>query len=152
MTDRLYEIAKAFSFDSAHRLTGLPTGHKCARPHGHTYTAIVSLSSDTLDAVGMVLDYGELAPVKTYIDNELDHRDLCEVFPATNPTAENLALLLACVVIVYVPEVRHRDVDVAVTIKETPGTAATCRFPAGRMGTDECIAIIGDARALGADT
>ncbi|HCH32999.1 MAG TPA: 6-carboxytetrahydropterin synthase QueD, partial [Oceanospirillaceae bacterium] len=31
------EIYKDFSFDSAHFLPNVPTGHKCGRLHGHTF-------------------------------------------------------------------------------------------------------------------
>ena len=36
-----HTIGKRFSFEAGHRLGGLPEGHKCARPHGHSYTVEV---------------------------------------------------------------------------------------------------------------
>ena len=37
---RLY---KDFSFEAAHRLPNVPTGHKCARLHGHSFQVRVSV-------------------------------------------------------------------------------------------------------------
>lgn len=90
----MFVISKRFTFDASHQLHGLPEGHKCMRLHGHTYTAEVELSAGELDAVGMVLDYAELAPIKQYIDRCLDHRHLNDLLLDVNPTAENLAKYL----------------------------------------------------------
>lgn len=70
-----FEISKTFAFAAAHRLTGLPEGHKCARVHGHNYVVEVRLASASLDRrTGFVLDYGDLAPFGAWLDAELDHR------------------------------------------------------------------------------
>jgi 6-pyruvoyltetrahydropterin/6-carboxytetrahydropterin synthase len=89
-----YRIGKHFSFDAAHQLAGLPEGHKCARLHGHTYTAEFVLTSHELAGPGFVTDFGDLAPVKAFLDEQLDHRVLNEVLPV-EPTSENLARYLA---------------------------------------------------------
>lgn len=88
--DARFVIAKRFGFAAAHHLDGLPTGHKCTRPHGHTYTVEIQLASERLDAAGFVADYAELEAVRSYIDTELDHRDLNEVL-AVPPTCECIA-------------------------------------------------------------
>lgn len=86
----MYEIAKTFEFSAGHYLPQLPDGHKCKRPHGHNYAVTFVLRADVLDGRGFVVDYGELDPVKRYLDQTLDHRDLNEVlFPIT--TAEAIA-------------------------------------------------------------
>jgi 6-pyruvoyltetrahydropterin/6-carboxytetrahydropterin synthase len=76
-----FVIARRFSFAAAHHLDRLPEGHKCARPHGHTYVAEVQLAAAGLDQAGFVADFASLDPVKRYIDAELDHRDLNVVLP-----------------------------------------------------------------------
>ena len=83
-------IGKRFSFDAAHHLPGLPEGHKCARQHGHTYTVEVILAADALTGPGFVVDFGDLEPLRAYLDATFDHRDLNTVvdFP---PTSEHLA-------------------------------------------------------------
>lgn len=89
-----YRIGKTFSFDAAHQLGGLPEGHKCSRLHGHTYTVEIILSAIELHPPGFVTDFGDLAPVKNYLDNHLDHRVLNDVLPM-EPTSENIARHLA---------------------------------------------------------
>lgn len=67
-------IEKEFAWDSAHCLQGLPQGHKCQRLHGHSYRATVVLRGTQLNEVGFVVDYGELSPVKDFIDQNWDHK------------------------------------------------------------------------------
>ena len=38
------EIFKEFSFEAAHRLPNVPTEHKCARLHGHSFRVVLHLS------------------------------------------------------------------------------------------------------------
>jgi 6-pyruvoyltetrahydropterin/6-carboxytetrahydropterin synthase len=121
----MYTISKEFSFDASHSLEGLPMGHPCTRLHGHTYTVIVELTAPELDEVGFVLDYRELKLIKTFIDEHLDHRHLNDIVDF-NPTAENLALYLfnRFAGLDFVPIGKYIS---AVTVKETPKTAATWR-------------------------
>lgn len=96
----MYRIAKRFSFDAAHHLPSLPDGHKCKRPHGHTYSVEIQLRETIgLNEHAFVLDYGKLDVIKKWIDETLDHRDLNEVFSngdsqTMSTTAENLARYL----------------------------------------------------------
>lgn len=71
-----WTIMKEFSWSSSHCLEGLREGHQCGRNHGHNYNAIVVLSGTQLNDVGFVVDYGELSPVKDFIDKNWDHRFL----------------------------------------------------------------------------
>lgn len=86
----MYTIQKRFEFSASHQLNGLPEGHQCARLHGHNYIVEVVLQSDALNAVGFVVDYGELKPLKEYIDRTFDHRHLNDVLPFQT-SAENIA-------------------------------------------------------------
>ncbi len=85
-----YRIGKRYCFAAGHHLPTLPEGHKCGRPHGHTYTVEVVLVTTTLRGPGFVTDFDDLRPFGDYIDHELDHRDLNEVF-GFQPTCELLA-------------------------------------------------------------
>ncbi|MFF4169048.1 6-pyruvoyl tetrahydropterin synthase family protein [Streptomyces sp. NPDC001744] len=89
-----FTIGKTFDFEAGHRLASLPPEHKCSRQHGHTYQVEVVLSASSLQGPGFVTDFGDLAPFKRYLDSELDHRNLHEVF-AFEPTSELLAQYLA---------------------------------------------------------
>ena len=87
-----YTITKEFAFSASHQLAGLPDDHQCSRLHGHNYVIAVELSSDWLNEVGFVIDYGELSFVKTIIDTQFDHRHLNDVLNG-QPSAENMARL-----------------------------------------------------------
>lgn len=117
----MFTIAKRFSFDASHQLTGLPEGHKCTRLHGHTYTVELELAAPNVNDVGMVLDYGEMAPFKTWLDETFDHRHLNDVV-AFNPTAERLARHLFRVATEMLGGVVS-----AVRVSETPNTMAEYR-------------------------
>ena len=86
----MFRIWKDFSFEAAHHLNGLPSGHKCAQVHGHSYTATVELASPGVDEHGFVADFVELDPLKRYISTSLDHRDLNEVL-GFQPSCELIA-------------------------------------------------------------
>jgi 6-pyruvoyltetrahydropterin/6-carboxytetrahydropterin synthase len=122
-----YTISKDFSWSASHQLPGLPEGHPCGRLHGHNYVARVEISALLLDPVGFVLDYGLLAPFGQWIDDTLDHRHLNDVdaLAGRNPTAENLARMLARALRQVAPV--PAGADVAVSVSETPKTWATYR-------------------------
>lgn len=90
----MYRIGKQFTFEAAHHLPGLPAGHKCARVHGHSYTAEFVLASERLIPPGFVADFADLALVRRYIAAALDHQDLNEVLDV-EPTSEAIAEHLA---------------------------------------------------------
>jgi len=114
----MYTISKTFTFDAAHKLFGVPPKHKCGRFHGHTYQATFVFQSLELDeTVGWVFDYGDTTPIKTWIEDKLDHRTLNDAMLA-NPTAENLAHFM------FHNWIRDFPALVAVEIKETPATTA----------------------------
>lgn len=116
-----YVISKDFSFSAAHYLNGLDEEHPCSRMHGHNYIVRVELISDTLNAIGFVVDYRDLSPIKDWLNKELDHRCLNEVI-AANPTAENLAMHIAKIIrkVTNIP----REARVAVGVSETAKTWA----------------------------
>jgi 6-pyruvoyltetrahydropterin/6-carboxytetrahydropterin synthase len=117
----MYRITKEFHFSASHQLFGLPDDHQCARLHGHNYIVVVELVSDTLNQHGFVRDYLELAPLKGYIDDELDHRHLNDVLGDDCVTAERLAKHLHDWCAAHWPE------TAAVKVSETPKTWAEYR-------------------------
>jgi 6-pyruvoyltetrahydropterin/6-carboxytetrahydropterin synthase len=61
------------------------------RPHGHSYRVEVVVKTKELDSRGFAaVDYAEFDPFKAYLDANLDHRDLNDVFDFQT-TAENIA-------------------------------------------------------------
>ncbi len=113
----MYTITKQFEFEAAHALTKVPGGHKCKRLHGHNYVVTIELKSQKLDEFDFVVDFGELNRFKTYIDRELDHRNLNDCIPMET-TAENLARHF------YLYCVRIWPQTSAAIVAETRGTTA----------------------------
>ena len=102
----MHRVTKTIDFCYGHRLVDYDG--KCRYLHGHNGRLEVDVASDSLDDLGMVVDFGEVRDVvKGWIDSALDHRMiLCERDPllatlkdageplyvmAENPTAENIA-------------------------------------------------------------
>ena len=117
----MYTIAKQFQFSASHQLTTLEPEHPCARLHGHNYEVEVELSAAELDVHGFVRDYRELQTFKKYLDEEIDHRHLNEVFSSETVTAEFLARTFFFWCRAHWPEVS------AVRVSETPKTWAEYR-------------------------
>lgn len=102
-------ITKRLEFDAGHRLVNHEG--KCRNLHGHRWAVEVTISAPSRDAVGRVIDFGEVKKVLgQWIDEHLDHNmilneDDKEVIAAVsqwcrdgkpyivnfNPTSENLA-------------------------------------------------------------
>lgn len=82
-------VSKTFTFDAAHRLDKLPPDHKCHRLHGHTYKVEIMVKGE-LDAIGMVINYDDLARIWEPVNLLLDHRYLNEIPGLENPTTEHL--------------------------------------------------------------
>jgi 6-pyruvoyltetrahydropterin/6-carboxytetrahydropterin synthase len=55
------DLTSSYVFDAAHRIAGHPG--KCAWLHGHTYHLEVTVSSPTLNQLGMVMDFDDLRDV-----------------------------------------------------------------------------------------
>jgi 6-pyruvoyltetrahydropterin/6-carboxytetrahydropterin synthase len=69
----VYRIRKKFTFEAAHQLTTAYTApcHECV--HGHSYTVEMILSSEMLDGMNMVLDFGYLKRFKNTVMERWDH-------------------------------------------------------------------------------
>lgn len=72
--------------------------HFCAWIHSdnrgdpeNPYIIIVEFQSSFLNKREVVLGYEEMEPIKKYIDTNLDHKYLNEIFDTMNPTAELMA-------------------------------------------------------------
>jgi 6-pyruvoyltetrahydropterin/6-carboxytetrahydropterin synthase len=113
----MYFICKQFTFSASHQLDHLPEDHKCARLHGHNYTAELVLAASSLNEYDFVVDYGDLELFRKFIDERLDHRHLNDVVPYRT-TAENIAKWLFEVACSLFPQ------TVAVRVSETPKTWA----------------------------
>ncbi len=70
-----FQVTKVIEFSYGHRL--LNHDGKCRYLHGHNGMVEVDLGAETLDRMGMVIDFSRVSEVvKTWIDDNLDHRML----------------------------------------------------------------------------
>ena len=113
----MFTIRKEFHFSAAHQLNGLPDSHPCSRLHGHNYVVTFELKSPSLNEHSFVKDYRELDPIKKYIDEALDHKNLNEELSIPT-TAERIAA--------HLYEIFKEDYPqlAAVEVKETEKTSA----------------------------
>src|SRR3954466_15644659 len=105
----MYRVTREILFCYGHRL--LNYDGKCRHLHGHNGRAVVTLEAPTLDAKGMLVDFGEIKHhIQRWIDETLDHTMLlCREDPILpllveqgervfvmddNPPAENIARLI----------------------------------------------------------
>jgi 6-pyruvoyltetrahydropterin/6-carboxytetrahydropterin synthase len=105
----MFQVTREIRFCYGHRL--LNYNGKCRHLHGHNGRAIITLQSNKLDALGMVVDFSTIKKVVSgWIDANLDHRMILNkddpvlaylqkqgeplFLMDVNPTAENIAKLI----------------------------------------------------------
>lgn len=105
----MFSVTREIAFCYGHRL--MNHDGKCRHLHGHNGRAVITLASESLDGMGMVMDFSVLKRVVGgWIDQALDHKMLLHrddpalpllrgqgepVFVMdVNPTAENIARLI----------------------------------------------------------
>ena len=80
------KITRRFEFDAAHRLMGYEG--PCANIHGHRYVAEITVEGDTLNDLGMLVDFKVLKCIGIWIDTHWDHALL--LHPGDNEDFEGL--------------------------------------------------------------
>jgi 6-pyruvoyltetrahydropterin/6-carboxytetrahydropterin synthase len=85
------EIFKVFHIDAAHRLPDVPSGHKCAQLHGHSFRIEVHIKGPVNPRPGWVTDFADIARAFQPLHDQLDHNYLNDIEGLNNPTSENLA-------------------------------------------------------------
>ena len=95
MTDNLFEITKAASFDAAHYLPVGPDEHRYRRMHGHSFRVEATVRGLAQPAAGWVLDLGDLDAALGAAARALDHSLLNEQPGLETPTLERLCLYFA---------------------------------------------------------
>lgn len=84
-------VFKDFTFEAAHRLPNVAPDHKCARLHGHSFRARVTVEGPIGVGSGWVVDFADIAAACEPLRLELDHHYLNEVEGLENPTSEVIA-------------------------------------------------------------
>jgi 6-pyruvoyltetrahydropterin/6-carboxytetrahydropterin synthase len=132
----MFRVTKEIWFCYGHRL--LNYNGKCAHLHGHNGKAVITVETERLDELGMVVDFSLLKKiVGAWIDDTLDHTMILHqddpmvpvlvkqnerhYITTVNPTAENIAKLIY-------DYARSKGFPVAeVTLWETENSFATYR-------------------------
>jgi 6-pyruvoyltetrahydropterin/6-carboxytetrahydropterin synthase len=90
----MYELMVHTNFSSAHSLRGYQG--KCEALHGHNWKVGVQIATNTLDDLGMVIDFKVLKQNLHHIIQRLDHKHLNDIppFDTINPSSENIAFYI----------------------------------------------------------
>ena len=84
-------LVHEFRFEAAHKLPKVPSGHKCARLHGHSFKIEVAIDGPVNEETGWFIDYAKLYDAWEPLHEVLDHNYLNDVEGLENPTSELLA-------------------------------------------------------------
>ena len=95
MTEPVFEITKAASFDAAHYLPEGPEDERYRRLHGHSFRVEATVRGPRQGAAGWVADLGALDAELNAAAGELDHGLLNEKPGLESPTLEALCLYFA---------------------------------------------------------
>jgi 6-pyruvoyltetrahydropterin/6-carboxytetrahydropterin synthase len=90
-----YQLTIQTDFAGAHCLRGYEGA--CERLHGHNYKIDVVVRGERLDRLGMLVDFKVVKRAVGEVVDRFDHQFLNETppFDAVNPTAENIARVIA---------------------------------------------------------
>lgn len=119
----MFHIFITTHFSAGHHLRNYPGN--CERPHGHNWKVEVKVEADSLDELGMGIDFRQVKKAVAGVMDELDHRNLNEhpAFLEKNPSSENIA--------VYILEALKKELTTdryrphSVTVYETEGSGVT---------------------------
>ncbi len=121
----MYELMVESGFSSAHQLRGYKGA--CERLHGHNWRVQVTVTSDRLNEIDLVIDFHDLKRIVNEAISGLDHSFLNDVFPFTeiNPSSENIAKWLYDSIKKKI-EKDYRNVTLtSVTVWESESASAT---------------------------
>jgi 6-pyruvoyltetrahydropterin/6-carboxytetrahydropterin synthase len=92
----MFELRVVTRFAAAHRLTMV--GTKCENLHGHNWKIEVYVQGQSIDAGGVLVDFGVIKRHVRELMETLDHKFLNELDyfqDGTPPSSENIAKYLA---------------------------------------------------------
>ena len=95
MTDPIFEITKAATFDAAHFLPLGPDENRYRRMHGHSFRVEATVRGPAEASAGWVLDLAALDEALGAAARALDHGLLNEQPGLETPTLERLCLYFA---------------------------------------------------------
>jgi len=119
----MYEIRSEMNFSAAHHL--LNYDGPCENVHGHNWLVRATVRCESLDEIGLGIDFKFLKKGLRDVLDKLDHSDLNTIFTAArgNPSSENIAFYIhnELSVLLNTDRVSVYRIDVY----ETPGNCAS---------------------------
>lgn len=87
----MYELMIRTKFAAAHQLRNY--NGRCENLHGHNWKVDVYIQAESVNDIGLAIDFKELKDSTDYLLEQVEHRFINEVFPFTeiNPSSENIA-------------------------------------------------------------
>ncbi len=87
----MYEVTSEVTFSAAHRLRNY--NGPCENLHGHNWRVRASVRCETVNELGIGIDFRALREQLASVVDALDHSDLNTLFDArhANPSSENIA-------------------------------------------------------------
>ena len=95
MSQAVFEITKAATFDAAHYFAEGPEHRPYANLHGHSFKVEATVRGQPQEPVGWVADLADLDAALRGVAAELDHTLLNEKPGLERPTLEHLCLYFA---------------------------------------------------------
>ena len=125
----MFELKILTHFAAAHQLTMV--AEQCENLHGHNWKVEVCVTGDTLNAAGVLMDFGALKAFVSGIIQELDHKFLNDLdWFNEAPSSENIAVHIAERLQERLDVPDYANVAVSrVTAWESDTAAATYRPP-----------------------
>lgn len=119
----MFEVSSEVSFSAAHHLKNY--GGPCENIHGHNWHVRAHIQCDTLNEIGIGIDFRHLKKELSAVVATLDHCDLNTIFDADglNPSSENIARYLFKKLEERLNDT-HRRVS-RIDVYETPGNCAS---------------------------
>lgn len=123
----MFELKILTHFAAAHRLTMV--AEQCENLHGHNWKIEVCVFGESLNAAGVLMDFGELKTFVAEIIRELDHKYLNDLdWFSGAPSSENIAMHIAERLKERLAATQYANVMVGrVTAWESDTAAATYR-------------------------
>lgn len=112
------EIFVSLTFDAAHLLPNVPSGHKCGNLHGHTFQVEIYVNGEVQSNTGWVIDFTDIKKIASPVIATLDHSYLNDIPGLENPTSENIAI--------WVWSKLHAELRglTKIIVRETPSSGA----------------------------
>jgi len=124
----MFEVTIEETFAAGHALRNYKG--KCENVHGHNYRCQVSLAGETLNEIGLLVDFVELKKTVHAVIDRMDHQWLNDFppFDKLNPSAENMARYIYQEVAAALPARSGVEIQF-VRLWETDTCSATYRKP-----------------------